>query len=270
MSYGTAPDESTALPGDPFVRQVNWLIDTLGGKDQLVRASDKRVSVRTLDNWVRGSYPRLTVTGAVRDLDAWASANVPGYPGAGAPRLIECCGPAREPFSAPPATEPAEPAPEAPTPSEPAEPMAASRPARRPWFRHPAALLAAVAVVVGATVAVTVTVVGDDETPMLGVLPSTGDGTLYTEKTGRIGANTFSDPRALTDRALPIPPDTEVQVRCRYYAPSIPSVVPDGFWYLIDSGKWAGRWSPANSFMNGDVPGQPTLHNTDFAVPVCE
>jgi hypothetical protein len=35
----------------------------------------------------------------------------------------------------------------------------------------------------------------------------------------------------------------------------------------IDSRKWAGRWSPANSFMNGDVPGQPPLHNTDFAVP---
>jgi hypothetical protein len=58
-------------------------------------------------------------------------------------------------------------------------------------------------------------------------------------------------------------------VRCRYYAPSIPSVTPDGFWYLIDAGQWAGRWTPANSFMNGDLPGQPTLHNTDFAVPVC-
>jgi pyruvate/2-oxoglutarate dehydrogenase complex dihydrolipoamide acyltransferase (E2) component len=273
MSRSAAPEEASAPTGDPFVRQMNWLIDTLGGKDQLVRASDKRVSVRTLDNWVRGSYPRLTVTGAVRDLDAWAAANVPGYPGAGAPRLIECCGPGREPFPVPPAAEPADQASEPPasSPAAAAVPTPPSTPTRRPWLRHSLALIAAAAVVVGTTVAVTLTVVeDDDETPMLGVLPSSGDGQLYTEKTGSLGANTFSDPRALTDRALPIPADTEIQVRCRYYAPVIPSVVPDGFWYLIDSGKWAGRWAPANSFMNGDVPGQPTLHNTDFAVPVCE
>jgi hypothetical protein len=71
------------------------------------------------------------------------------------------------------------------------------------------------------------------------------------------------------DEPEPIPPDTTVDVRCRYYAPSIPSVTPDGFWYLIESDRWAGRWSPANSFMNGDVKGGPYVHNTDFDLPVC-
>ena len=99
--------------------------------------------------------------------------------------------------------------------------------------------------------------------------PSTGDGTLRPEQAGSIGANTFADPRTLLDRALPIPPHTTVMVRCRYYAPSIPSVTPDGFWYLIDGGEWAGRWTPANSYMNGDVPGGPTLHNTDMDVRLC-
>lgn len=61
-----------------------------------------------------------------------------------------------------------------------------------------------------------------------------------------------------------------LEVRCRYYAPSVPSVTPDGFWYLIETEPWNGLWSPANSFMNGDVPGGPYIHNTDFGVPVCE
>ncbi|WP_156036169.1 hypothetical protein [Blastococcus sp. URHD0036] len=46
-------------------------------------------------------------------------------------------------------------------------------------------------------------------------------------------------------------------------------MTPDGFWYLVESDEWNGRWTPANSFMNGDVPGGPYIHNTDVAVPVC-
>jgi hypothetical protein len=263
VSHSTAPEDAVTAPGDPFVRQVTWLIDTLGGKDHLVRACDRRVSVRTLDNWVRGAYPRQAVTGAVRALDAWALTSVPGYPGAGAPRLIESCGRPRK--TAPEADAPVEPDDEPGPP--PPDPHQHAAPA---WWRHPAVLVGAAVAVVAFAVTITLVVTDrDDEVPVLGVLPSTGNGTLYPEQTGSIGANTFSDPRAVTDRALSIPADTEVQVRCRYYAPSIPSVVPDGFWYLVDSGDWAGRWAPANSFMNGDVPGQATVHNTDFAVPVC-
>jgi hypothetical protein len=60
---------------------------------------------------------------------------------------------------------------------------------------------------------------GDDEASALTPLPSAGDGTLYPETTGSIGANTFADPRTLIDNAQPIPAD-----------PSIPSATPDGFW----------------------------------------
>jgi hypothetical protein len=238
------------LPDDPFIRQVLWLVDVHGGRDQLARASQNRVSARTLDNWIRGQYPRAAVTGAVRDLDAWAVASVPGYPdAAGVPRLIATCGP----IAGAPAHVP-----------EP-EPVTADgrrRRSRRTWA------LAVGAVLIVAGVGTAVYLLTDDADAMA-PLPSTGDGTLYPETTGSIGANTFADPRTLIDNAQPIPADTTVQVRCRYYAPSIPSVTPDGFWYLIDAGEWAGRWSPANSFMNGDLPGARTVHNTDFDVPVC-
>jgi hypothetical protein len=249
-------DETRSL--DPFVRQVTWLVNALGGRDQLARASENRVSARTLDNWSNGRYPRNAVTGAVRDLDAWAMEHVEGYPeGAGVPRLVETCGRSQP--------EPARtgdvPAPEVPEPD-------LDEPARRRRRRLAWALAAAV-VAVAAVVGTFVLQRPDDGAAITVPLPSTGDGTLLAETTGSIGANTFADPRTLQDNAQGIPPNTTVQVRCRYYAPSLPSVTPDGFWYLIDSGQWAGRWSPANSFMNGDVPGAPTLHNTDFAVPVC-
>ena len=238
------------LPDDPFIRQVLWLVDVHGGRDQLARASQNRVSTRTLDNWIRGQYPRAAVTGAVRDLDAWAVASVPGYPdAAGVPRLIATCGPiAGAPARAP---EP-----------EPVNADGRRRRSRRTWA------LAVGAVLIVAGVGTAVYLLTDDDDAMA-PLPSTGDGTLYPETTGSIGANTFADPRTLIDNAQPIPADTTVQVRCRYYAPSIPSVTPDGFWYLIDAGEWAGWWSPANSFMNGDLPGARTVHNTDFDVPVC-
>ncbi|MGY1805872.1 hypothetical protein ACI8AF_00715 [Blastococcus sp. SYSU D00669] len=100
-------------------------------------------------------------------------------------------------------------------------------------------------------------------------LPSTGDGTLHTELSGSIGANAFADPRTLAGGGPEISPNTEIQVRCRYYAPSVPSVSPDDVWYLIESAEWNGLWAPANSFTNGDVPGGPYTDNTDLAVPAC-
>ncbi|MGY2064900.1 hypothetical protein [Blastococcus sp. SYSU DS0619] len=264
---GTARDDGTTTPGgDAFVRQVTWLVNELGGREQLARASGNRVSPRTLDNWCRGRYPRNAVTGAVRDLDAWALEHLPGYPHAAhAPRLVETCGPVETPAAAPPggpdpepaATPGAAPAVAGPVP-------AVARRAGRGWL-----VAAAAVVLVAAGAGAAAVVLDEDEPEALPTLPSTGDGRLRPETTGSLGANTFTDPRTLQGQAQPIPPDTTVQVRCRYYAPSIPSVLPDGFWYLIDSGEWAGRWSPANSFMNGDVPGEPTLHNTDLDVPVC-
>ncbi|MGY1749262.1 hypothetical protein [Modestobacter sp. SYSU DS0511] len=241
---------SSGAPADPFVVQVNWLLGATGGKEQLARRSGNRVSVRTLDNWTAGRYPRNKITGAVRDLDAWAVEHVPGYPGAGAPRLIESCGPA--PAGAVAATPEPQPADQRTEPTT-------GKP-RRAWLRWAAPL---VAVLVIAVTTGGILLFRDEP------LPTRGDGPAWPETTGRLGANTFADPVKLQDNAQPIPPDTTVQVRCRHNAPSIPSVEPDGYWYLIDSGEWAGRWSPANSFMNGDFPGRPTKHNTDMAVPIC-
>jgi hypothetical protein len=254
---GTTGNRDAHRPLDPFIRQVLWLVDAVGGRDQLARASKNRVSARTLDNWIKGQYPKSAVTGAVRELDAWALQNVPGYPdAAGAPRLIATCGPiAAEPVHEPPPTEHAA--------------VSDDAPRRRRWSARARVLAGGTVVVAAVAVTTVILLRGNDEASALAPLPSTGDGTLYAETTGSIGANTFADPRALIDNAQPIPADTTVQVRCRYYAPTIPSVTPDGFWYLVDSGDWAGRWSPANSFMNGDVPGARTMHNTDFAVPLC-
>src|SRR3954447_8854905 len=90
MSEMTAEERQPGRAADPFVQQVSWLVAAVGGKDQLVQRCRGLVSVRTLDNWTAGNYPRAKVTGAVRDLDAWAAAHVPGYPeAAGVPRLVD-------------------------------------------------------------------------------------------------------------------------------------------------------------------------------------
>jgi hypothetical protein len=260
---GQAAARKTA---EPFVVQIGWLVAAAGGKEQLVQRCAGLVSERTLDNWTAGSYPRTKVTGAVRDLDAWARQAMPGYPdAAGAPSLIEACGPYR---SAPAVPEPA-------VASE-------STPERRPRRLRWALWAAAVVVVLIAAVVTTVVVVRHHDAEHAKAaaaaaarsaanvpLPSTGDGTPRTELTGSIGAKTFADPRTLTAGGGAIPANTEIQVRCRYYAPSVPSVTPDGFWYLIETETWNGLWTPANSFMNGDVPGGPYFHNTDFDVPIC-
>ena len=266
MTEESAEPRQFAGASDPFVTQVTWLVAAVGGKDQLVQRCGGLVSVRTLDNWTAGNYPRAKVTGAVRELDAWASAHVPGYPqAAGVPRLVDSSGPNRVPaFTAVPDDAPVAP----PDP-----------PGDRRWLRWISA--AAVLIAVAATSSlVTLLVAGRTAAapdPVAAArsiarqpLPSTGNGKEYTEQAGHLGANTFADPRTLLDGSQQIPPHGTIQVRCRYYAPSIPSVTPDGFWYLIDSDQWAGRWTPANSFMNGDVPGGPSLHNTDFAVPLCK
>ncbi|MGY1886095.1 hypothetical protein ACI799_12455 [Blastococcus sp. SYSU DS0753] len=271
-STGEPREPAATTPAfDPFVAQVGWLIAAAGGKDQLVQRSGGLVSARTLDNWMASSYPRTKVTGAVRELDTWARAEMPGYPeAAGVPALVESCGPYRGAPAAPVA--PADPAPE--PAAEGADPAPPRR--RLPTWALMAASLVLVAVL---SSALTAFVIGErgtaadsaTTTDLVDVpLPSTGDGTLVEEEAGSIGANTFADPRTLSGRGPAIPPHTRILVRCRYYAPSVPSVSPDGFWYLVETEPWNGLWTPANSYMNGDPPGGPYLHNTDFAVPVCQ
>lgn len=96
-------------------------------------------------------------------------------------------------------------------------------------------------------------------------------GKTYPETAGEFGVPTFTDPRTVSGAGPKIQSYQPVQVACKVLAPSIPSVSPDGYWYLITSSPWSGRYfAAANAFMNGDHIGQTTLlHNTDFAVPNC-
>ncbi len=68
-----------------------------------------------------------------------------------------------------------------------------------------------------------------------------------------------------------IQPYQWVAVSCKVYAPQIVSANPDGYWYRIASPPWSNVfYAVANTFWNGDIPGQkPYVHNTDFAVPEC-
>ncbi|MGQ4437471.1 hypothetical protein [Streptomyces sp. SAS_260] len=91
-----------------------------------------------------------------------------------------------------------------------------------------------------------------------------------TEQSGTHGSPTFSDPYHASGPGPRIESMTQVEVFCRVYAPSIESAKPDGWWYKI-GGDWQGQYyAVANTFWNGDTPGQkPYTHNTDWNVPEC-
>jgi hypothetical protein len=93
----------------------------------------------------------------------------------------------------------------------------------------------------------------------------------FEEEAGEDGASTYANPYKLSETGKRVEPGQTVRVSCRVYSPEPPSVTPDGFWYRLASPPWNGRfYAPANSFWNGDVPGQlPYTHNTDKSVPIC-
>jgi hypothetical protein len=85
------------------------------------------------------------------------------------------------------------------------------------------------------------------------------------------GARVYADPDMPSGEWLPgIANGAIVRASCKVYAPSIPSVSPDGYWYRLASAPWNNEYySPANSYLNGDTPGKRLTHNTDFNVPDC-
>jgi hypothetical protein len=93
-----------------------------------------------------------------------------------------------------------------------------------------------------------------------------------TEEAGGGGARTYRNPFTLAQTGPSLSPFERVKVACRVHAPTLPSVTPDGNWYRILSSPWNGKYyAPANSFWNGDSPGQTSeIHNTDFDVPECD
>lgn len=52
---------------------------------------------------------------------------------------------------------------------------------------------------------------------------------------------------------------------------TLESTGPEYYWYRIASAPWNNEfYAPANSFWNGDIPGQrPYTHHTDHNVPDC-
>lgn len=116
--------------------------------------------------------------------------------------------------------------------------------------------------------------------PAPGTPPAPGGGpapapppapTVYVEQQGSLGANTFTNPYNASGMGAKVPAYGYVEISCKVYAPQIGSANPDGYWYRIHSAPWSDAYyAVANTFWNGDVPGQkPYVHNTDFAVPDC-
>lgn len=103
-------------------------------------------------------------------------------------------------------------------------------------------------------------------TPVPPAPPST-----LTEQEGDRGANSFTNPHNASGMGPHLDAMTYVQVGCKVYAPEIQSINPDGYWYRIASAPWNNAYYvAANTFWNGDVPGQkPYTHNTDWNVPNC-
>jgi hypothetical protein len=96
-------------------------------------------------------------------------------------------------------------------------------------------------------------------------------GSGIVEEAGEGGARSYQNPYTLSQTGPSLSPFERVRVGCRVHAPTMPSVKPEGNWYKILSPPWNGQYdAPANSFWNGDIPGQtPYTHNTDFKVPTC-
>ena len=93
----------------------------------------------------------------------------------------------------------------------------------------------------------------------------------WTEQEGSHGVDTFTNPYNASGKGSRIAPYQSVEVSCKVYAPQIQSANPDGYWYRIASSPWSDKYyAVANTFWNGDVPGQlPYTHDTDFNVPDC-
>jgi hypothetical protein len=92
----------------------------------------------------------------------------------------------------------------------------------------------------------------------------------YEQVTPNHPVNTFTTYHNASGVGPQIPAGQVVQVSCRVYDPTIGTVNPDGYWYRIASPPWNNAYyAAANVFLNGDPPGGPYTHNTDFSVPVC-
>jgi hypothetical protein len=80
---------------------------------------------------------------------------------------------------------------------------------------------------------------------------------------------TLAEPFKLAGAGHSIPHNRYVWVSCKLYWPYPESVEKDGYWYRIITKPWHDKFAAANSFWNGDKPGTPLTHATDFHVRDC-
>lgn len=93
-------------------------------------------------------------------------------------------------------------------------------------------------------------------------------GRTYAEQVGNGSPNTYRDPRSFVGEGKNLRPLQRVDVLCKLYAPSAPSV--GDYWYLVVNPPWNGRYySPSNSFLNGDYPNGNGSTAVDLHVPDC-
>jgi len=92
---------------------------------------------------------------------------------------------------------------------------------------------------------------------------------LVRERVWSETAATFAEPFKGTGAGPDIPKNRSVLVSCKLYWPHPESVSEDGYWYRIETEPWKGLFSPANSYWNGDKPGEPATHSTNFRVKNC-
>jgi hypothetical protein len=103
------------------------------------------------------------------------------------------------------------------------------------------------------------------------VTPPTVTPKTYPEQVwSSTGVNTFTNFHNASGMGTKLAHNQWIEVSCKVYDPTIASVNPDGYWYRIASSPWSNAYySPANSFYNGDPPGGPYTHATDWSVPNC-
>lgn len=140
--------------------------------------------------------------------------------------------------------------------------------------RRRAALLVTVAVLVGAGLAVSAVHGTSSRSAGQTNPPASTPETLFAETVIPENAvRTLADPLTAQGLGESIPASTTVEVSCRVYTAEIPSALPDGYFYRIESAPWNGKYyAAANSFLNGDPAGQVDEYvtPTDLAVPLCD
>lgn len=98
---------------------------------------------------------------------------------------------------------------------------------------------------------------------------SSRERTYSEEEYNKNGAATFQFLNG-SGPGQPLEFQETVMVSCKIRNTTVPSAMPDGYWYRIASMPWDNHYyAVANTFLNGDPPRGPYTHNTDFAVPNC-